>query len=90
MDQYGHVVLTAGWLKFRGTFDVSVAWDQIRTVERTGREMVVSLRDSRRLLRFSCHSEGEAARGALIAGHLTQSAEQATAESDTSFHHAAL
>lgn len=90
VDQYGHVVLTTGWLKFRGTIDVSVAWDEIRTVQRTGRELVVSLRDSRRLLRFSCHSDGEAARGALIAEHLAQSAEEATAESDTSLHHAAL
>lgn len=90
MDQYGHVVLTSGWLKCRGTIDVSVAWDEVGTVQRSGREMVVSLRDRRRLLRFSCHSEAEAARGSLIAEHLAQSAERATAESDTSFHHAAL
>src|ERR1051325_8331709 len=72
LDQYGHVVLTSGWLKFRGTIDVSVAGDEIATVQRTGREMVVSLRDSRRLLRFSCHSEDEAGRGALIAEYLAQ------------------
>jgi hypothetical protein len=89
-DQYGHMVLTSGWLKFRGTVDVSVAWGEVADVQRAGREMVVSLRDSRRLFRFSCHSEAEAARGALIAQHLTQSAQPPTADSDASFHHAAL
>jgi hypothetical protein len=89
-DQYGHMVLTSGWLKFRGTVDVSVAWSEVADVQRARREMVVSLRDSRRLLRFLCHSEGEAARGVLLAQHLTQSAQPATADSDPSFHHAAL
>jgi hypothetical protein len=69
---------------------VSVAWSEVAEVQRARREVVVSLRDSRRLLRFSCHSEGEAARGALIAQHLVQSAQTATADSETPFHHAAL
>ena len=90
VDQYGHLVLTSGWLKFRGTVDVSVAWSEVADVQHSRREVVVSLRDSRRLLRFSCHSEAEAARGALIAQHLAQSAQPATADSETSFHHAAL
>jgi hypothetical protein len=89
-DQYGHMVLTSGWLKFRGAVDVSVAWSEVADVQRARREIVVSLRDSRRLLRFSCHSEAEAARGALIAQHLTQSAQPATADSETPFRHAAL
>jgi hypothetical protein len=89
-DQYGHLVLTSGWLKFRGTIDVSVTWGEVAEVQRARREIVVSLRDSRRLLRFSCHSESEAVRGVLIAEYLAQSAQRATAESDTSFHHAAL
>lgn len=89
-DQYGHMVLTTGWLKFRGTVDVSVAWSEVAEVQRARREMVVSLRDSRRLLRFSCHSEAEAARGVLLAQHLTQSAQPPIADSDASFHHAAL
>jgi hypothetical protein len=90
VDQYGHLVLTSGWLKFRGTVDVSVAWGEVAEMQRSGREVVVSLRDSRRLLRFSCHSEAEAVRGVLIAQHLTQSAQPATADSETSIHHAAL
>jgi hypothetical protein len=90
VDQYGHLVLTSGWLKFRGTVDVSVAWGEVADVQCARREVVVSLRDSRRLLRFSCHSEAETARGALIAQHLAQSAQPATADSETSFHQAAL
>jgi len=90
VDQYGHLVLTSGWLKFRGTIDVSVTWGEVAEVQRARREVVVSLRDSRRLLRFSCHSEAEAGRGVLIAQHLMQRAQPATADSETSFHHAAL
>jgi len=85
-DQYGHMVLTSGWLKFRGTVDVSVTWGEVADVQRARREVVVSLRDSRRLLRFSCHSEPEAARGVLIAQHLTQSAQPATADSEATYH----
>lgn len=89
-DQYGHVVLTSGWLKFRGTLDLSVTWSEIAEVQRAAREIVVSMQDSRRLLRFSCHSELEAARGVVIAQHLTQSARLHTADPLTAFHHAAL
>ena len=90
IDQYGHVVLTSGWLKFRGTIDVSLAWSEVKDVQRAAREIVVSLHDSRRLFRFSCHSEVEATRGVLIAQHLAQSAQLAAADSDANFHQAAL
>src|SRR5262245_6249021 len=73
-DQYGHLVLTSSWLKFRGTLDLSVTWSEIGDVQRAGRDVVVSLQDSRRLLRFSCHSEAEAAHGVVIAQHLARSA----------------
>ena len=89
-DQYGHVVLTSGWLKFRGTLDLSVSWSEIAKVHRAAREIVVSLEDSRRLLRFSCHSELEAARGVVIAQYLAQSARPYTADPLAAFHHAAL
>jgi hypothetical protein len=89
-DQYGHVVLTSGWLKFRGTLDLSVTWSEVSDVQRAAREIVVALQDSRRLLRFSCHSELEAARGVVIAQHLAQSARLPTADPATAFHHAAL
>jgi len=90
LDQYGHLLLTSGWLKFRGTVDVSLAWSEVKDVLRTGREIVASLQDSRRLFRFSCHSEAEAVRGVLIAQHLAQSAQLATADSDKPLHQAAL
>ena len=90
-DQYGHLLLTSGWLKFRGTLDLSVTWSEIADVQRIAREIVVSLQDSRRLLRFSCHSASEAARGALIAQQLAQNARMHTAESSVAFdQHAAL
>jgi hypothetical protein len=89
-DQYGHVVLTSGWLKFRGTLDLSVTWSEIAGVQRAAREIVVSMLDSRRLLRFSCHSELEAARGVVIAQHLAQSARLHTADPLSTFQHAAL
>jgi hypothetical protein len=79
-DQFGHLLLTSGWLKFRGTLDLSVTWSEIADVQRAVREIVVSLHDRRRLLRFSCHSAVEAASGALIAQQLAQSARVLTAE----------
>jgi hypothetical protein len=89
-DQYGHLLLTSGWLKFRGTLDISVTWSEVTDARRAAREIVISLQESRRLLRFSCHSEAEAARGATIAQHLAQSAGVHTADPATSFHYAAL
>jgi hypothetical protein len=90
-DQYGHMVITSGWLKFRGTLDLSVTWSEVAQVQRLAREMIISLQDSRRLLRFSCHSEGEAARGAVIAQHLAQSARAHTADPAITFEqHAAV
>ena len=89
-DQYGHLVLTGGWLKFRGTLDVSVSWSEVSRVERQSREVVVSLEDSRRLLRFSCHSEAEAARGAVLAQHLARSAKPYAAQPATITNHAAV
>jgi len=73
-DNYGHLVLTGGWLKFRGTLDVSVGWGEVADVQRAGRDIVVSLEESRRLLRFSCYSAAEAARGGVIAQYLASSA----------------
>jgi hypothetical protein len=70
-DQFGHLVLTKGWLKFRGALDISVAWTEIANVRRDGREIVIGLQDSNRVLRFSCQSVTEAARGGVIAEHLS-------------------
>jgi hypothetical protein len=71
-DQFGHLLLTTGWLKYCGTLDVSVAWSEIRSVRRDGRDLVVALHDSRRVLRFSCLALAEAAVGAVIAEYLVR------------------
>ena len=89
-DQYGHLILTSGWLKFRGTLDLSITWSEVGDVQRVSRDVVVSLQDSRRLLRFSCHSAGEAARGVVLAQHLTQSARPHTADPEPVLQHATL
>jgi hypothetical protein len=76
-DQIGHLELTQTWLKFHGALDVSVVWSEVGAVQRNGRDIVVSLVDSKRLLRFSCHALSEAARGAVIATHLANAAREA-------------
>jgi hypothetical protein len=69
-DRIGHLELTSDWLKFCGPSDVNVTWTEIAGIERVGREIVVSLVNSRRLLRFACQTLNEAARGAVIARYL--------------------
>jgi hypothetical protein len=69
-DQFGHLVLTSGRLLFRGALDLSVAWSEVSQVRRGGHDIVVSLHDSRRVLRFACQSLREAVRGGVISEHL--------------------
>ena len=85
-DQVGHLVLTSGRLQFRGALDVSVAWSEVSDVRRDGREIVISLQDSRRVLRFSCQSLKEAVAGGAIAGHLAR----ADAPSPPPHYHASM
>jgi hypothetical protein len=89
-DQFGHLSLTSGWLKFRGALDVSVAWTEVAAIQRAGREIIVSLHDSQRVLRFSCHSESEAARAGVLAQHLVSAAAPRTAEPAPGTIHATL
>ena len=72
-DHFGHLMLTSGWLKFRGGFDVSVTWSEVSGVSRAGREVIVQLHDSKRMLRFGCHSASEAAQAGVLAMHLARS-----------------
>ena len=86
-DQFGHLSLTSGWLKFRGALDMSVAWTEIAGVQRAGRDLIVSLQDSKRVLRFSCHAISEAARAGVLAQHLiTISGPRATEPASGSYH----
>jgi hypothetical protein len=71
-DQVGHLLLSACCLQFRGALDVSVAWSEVATVRRDGREILVRLQDSTRTLRFSCPSHAEAARAGILAEHLAR------------------
>jgi len=69
-DQFGHLSLTSGWLKFRGAHDISVAWTEVTDVRRAGREIIVTLHESKRVLRFSWQTVSEAARAGVLAQHL--------------------
>ena len=73
-DQYGHLVLTSGWLKFRGTMDLSITWSEVGSVQRVRQEVIVAVQDSRRVLRFALQSVEEAARCGVIAEHLARAA----------------
>jgi hypothetical protein len=89
-DQFGHLTLTTGWLKFRGSLDVSVAWTEVADVQRAGCDVIVSLHDSKRALRFSCHSVSEAARAGVLAQHLASHSGSREAESTEAPYHATL
>jgi hypothetical protein len=71
-DQYGRLLLTDGWLTFRGSRDLSVAWTEVTSVQRAGSDLLVTIEDQPEVLRFACHSEQDAARGELIAERLRQ------------------
>ena len=89
-DQFGHLSLTSGWLKFRGALDLSVAWTEVADVQRSGCEIIVSLHDSKRVFRFSCHSVGEAARAGVLARHLASTSGPRPTDSPAAPYHAAL
>jgi hypothetical protein len=71
-DNFGHLSLTTGWLKFRGAFDVTVAWSEVSSVTRSGREVIISLHESKRTLRFGCQTVSEAAEAGVLAEHLAR------------------
>jgi hypothetical protein len=73
-DQFGHLLLTSGWLKFRGSFDLSVAWSEVARIERAGLELIAQLHDSRRMHRFALQTEAEAIQGGVLAQHLMRAA----------------
>jgi hypothetical protein len=85
-DQFGHLELTNGWLKFRAALDVSVAWSEVLQARRTSREVVVTLVDSTRLLRFWCPCVADAARATVLAEHFAQLARSRTPATDATCH----
>ena len=54
-------------------------------VERAGRDIIVSLVDLARGLRFCCDSLDEAARGAVVARHLVQRVGAGSTESHSTY-----
>jgi hypothetical protein len=89
-DQFGHLSLTSGWLKFRGTVDITVAWTEVAEVQRAGCDIIVSLHDSKRVLRFACNAIGEAARGGVLAHHLSALSKPSQTKSARDSYHASL
>jgi hypothetical protein len=89
-DQFGHLVLSSGWLKFRGPVHISVTWSEVGTVERAAHDVIVHLRDSRRILRFSCPTIADAVRAGVLAEHLAQAAPHDDPDNTSSRYHAAL
>lgn len=89
-DQFGHLSLTSGWLKFRGALDISLAWTEIADVQRAGRDLIVSLNNSKRTLRFSCNEINEAARAGVLAQHLITVSGSGPTESTNDSYQASL
>jgi hypothetical protein len=73
-DQLGELMMTPDQLTFRGPTELTVAWTQVANVQRAGADLIVTLADRDRSLRFSCDSVDHAARGGVIAEHLQRSA----------------
>jgi len=88
-DQFGHLVLSDAGLRFRGAIDVHVNWSDVAAVARDKRDIVVTAHDSPRVLRFSCHSHEEAARGGVLAEHLARD-QQANGRAASSSDHASV
>lgn len=85
-DQFGHLQLTDGRLKFRAVLDVSVAWSEVALVHRTGREVEIALVASTRLMRFWCPCLTDAARAAVLAEHFARVARGRAVDADAASH----
>lgn len=66
-DPFGHLVLTAAALQFRGGQEIEVPWGDVAAVAHINASLVISLHHTRRTLHFLCHDADEAAHGAAIA-----------------------
>jgi hypothetical protein len=85
-DHIGHLALETERLQFRGAVDLNVAWSDVASVRQDDRDILVTLRDSTRVLRFSCHSDGEAERGSAIARRLAESARSDGMQQPAEYH----
>ena len=87
-DQFGHLLLTSGWVKYRGTIEVSTAWSEVSSVERARNDLIVALQNSRRLLRFCFKDVEQAARAGVLAEHLALAARDASGTAEGPACHA--
>ena len=85
-DHVGHLALETDRLQFRGAVDLNVAWPDVASVRRDDRDILVTVRGSTRVLRFSCHSDIEAERGSAIAQRLAESARAEGMEQSAEYH----
>jgi hypothetical protein len=72
--------MTTSRLKFQGTVDVNVPWTDVADIQHAECDVVVSLRDNHRLLRFCCRDADEALRAITIARHRADVAHSAPFE----------
>jgi hypothetical protein len=70
-DQCGHLMFTTLAIEFLGALDVSIQWSEVAHVSRAGREIVITLHDSQRGLRFLCSTVSEAVRAYVLAHYLS-------------------
>jgi hypothetical protein len=85
-DQFGHLELTNRCLTFKAALDISLAWSEVARVQRTGREVAITLGDSTRLLRFCCPCVTDAARAAVLASHFVAAARSGGAAANAAYH----
>jgi hypothetical protein len=69
-DAFGYLELTNLRIRFHGSIDLGIAWNEVAGVELVGHDIIVSLGGTRRRLRFCCQALGEAIEGSVIAHHL--------------------
>jgi len=69
-DAFGYLELTNLRIRFHGSLDLGIVWNEVAGVELVGHDLIVSLSGTRRRLRFSCQALGEAIAASVIARHL--------------------
>ena len=70
-DPAGHLQLTSGSLTFLADQALSVGWARISAVAHVDCDVIFSLCDSHRVLRFCCQTTHEAARLLVVARHFS-------------------
>jgi hypothetical protein len=64
--------MSTDWLKFQGRVDLHVSWGEVASVQQAGDDLIVSLHETRRQLRFCCAGAEDAARATAVGRHLAE------------------